>query len=62
MKPRVATELVLDAAAWRRHPKPEVNIHSDQGNQFASDRFNRWCKDNALLPNMSRRGKAGITQ
>ena len=59
MKPRMATELVLDAltmAMWRRRPKAEVIIHSDQGSQFASDDFNRWCKDNALLPSMSRRG------
>jgi len=59
MKPRMATELVLDAltmAVWRRRPRAEVIIHSDQGSQFASDDFNRWCKDNALLPSMSRRG------
>ena len=31
-------------------------IHSDQGSQFGSDEFNRWCKDNHLLPSMSRRG------
>lgn len=59
MKPTMATELVLDAltmAVWRRRPKAEVIIHSDQGSQFASDDFNRWCKDNALLASMSRRG------
>ena len=43
-------------AVWRRRPKAEVIIHSDQGSQFASDDFNRWCKDNALLSSMSRRG------
>lgn len=57
MEPRMAAELVLDAAVWRGHPKAEVIIHSDPGSQFASDDFNRWCKDNALLPNMNRRGK-----
>ena len=31
-------------------------IHSDQGSQFGSDDFNRWCKDNRLVPSMSRRG------
>jgi putative transposase len=59
MKATMATELVLDAltmAAWRRRPKAEVIIHSDQGSQFASGHFNRWCKDNALLPSMSRQG------
>ena len=31
-------------------------IHSDQGSQFGSDDFNRWCKYNRLAPSMSRRG------
>jgi transposase len=31
-------------------------IHSDQGSQFGSDEFTRWCKDNRLSPSMSRRG------
>jgi putative transposase len=51
--------LVLDAltmAVWRRKPKYSVIIHSDQGRQFDSDEFNRWCKDNRLSPSMSRRG------
>lgn len=55
----MATELVLDAlmmAVWRRRPKTPVMIHSDQGSQFGSDDFNRWCKDNRLVPSMSRRG------
>jgi putative transposase len=58
MQPSMATELVLDAltmAVWRRRPKNPVMIHSDQGSQFGSDDFNRWCKDNALVPSMSRR-------
>ena len=59
MKSTMATELVLDAlmmAVWRRRPKTPVMIHSDQGSQFGSDDFNRWCKDNQLVPSMSRRG------
>ena len=59
MKPSMATELVLDAlmmAVWRRRPKQPVIIHSDQGSQFGSDDFIRWCKDNRLVPSMSRRG------
>ena len=59
MKPTMATELVLDAlmmAVWRRRPKQPVIIHSDQGSQFGSDDFTRWCKDNRLVPSMSRRG------
>lgn len=49
----MATELVLDAlmmAVWRRRPKAPVMIHSDQGSQFGSDEFNRWCKDNLKPP------------
>lgn len=33
-----------------------VIIHSDQGSQFSSDDFIRWCKDNWLTTTMSRRG------
>jgi putative transposase len=59
MGSRMQTSLVLDAltmAVWRRKPKDSVIIHSDQGSQFGSDEFNRWCKDNRLSPGMSRRG------
>jgi len=59
MNSTMATELVLDAmmmAVWRRRPQAPVMIHSDQGSQFGSDDFNRWCKDNNLVPSMSRRG------
>ena len=59
MKPTMATEIVLDAltmAVWRRKPQQSVIIHSDQGSQFGSDDFTRWCKDNRLEPSMSRRG------
>jgi len=43
-------------AVWRRRPKDSVIIHSDQGSQFGSDEFSRWCKDNRQSPSMSRRG------
>jgi len=59
MGSRMQTSLVLDAltmAVWRRRPKDSVIIHSDQGSQFGSDEFKRWCKDNRLSPSMSRRG------
>jgi putative transposase len=58
MNSTMATEVVLDAmmmAVWRRRPKTPVTIHSDQGSQFGSDAFNRWCKDNQLVPSMSHR-------
>ena len=59
MKPTMKTDIVLDAllmAVWRRKPKHPVIIHSDQGSQFSSDDFARWCQDNRLIPSMSRRG------
>jgi putative transposase len=59
MQARMETRLVLDAltmAVWRRKPKNGLIIHSDQGSQFGSDAFARWCKDNRLSPSMSRRG------
>jgi putative transposase len=59
MKSTMATELVLDAlmmAVGCRQAKTPVMIHSDQGSPFGSDDFNRWCKDNQLVPSMSRRG------
>ena len=59
MKSTMATELVLDAlmmAVWRRRPKKPLMIHSDQVSHFGSDEFNRWYKDNHLVPSMSRRG------
>ena len=46
----------LTMAVWRRKPNGSVIIHSDQGTQFGSDEFSRWCKDNRLSPSMSRRG------
>ena len=59
MKSQMTGDLAIDAllmAVWRRKPKQEVMVHSDQGSQFGSDEFHRWCKDNHLVPSMSRRG------
>lgn len=59
MKPTLARELVLDAilmAVWRRKPKRPVLIHSDQGTQYGSDDWQRFCRDHNLDPSMSRRG------
>jgi len=59
MKATMATELALDAlmmAVWRRRPVAPVIIHSDQGSQFGSDEFTRWCRAHQLVPSMSRRG------
>ena len=59
MKPTLARELAIDAlmmAVWRRQPKQPVLIHSDQGVQYGSDDWNRFCRDHQLDPSMSRRG------
>lgn len=52
-------DLVLNAllmAVWRRNPKKKVLIHSDQGAQFGSDDWIRFCKAHNLKRSMSRRG------
>ena len=57
-KPTLAQNLVLDAllmAVRRRKPK-HVLIHSDQGSQFGSDAWRRFCRAHHLEPSMSRRG------
>lgn len=59
MKSSPARDLVLDAllgAVWRRCPQQEVIIHSDQGSQYGSDDWMRFCKTHGLVPSMSRRG------
>jgi putative transposase len=59
MKSTLHRELVLDAllmAVWRRRPKTRVIIHSDQGSQYGSDDWMRFCRDHGLQPSMSRRG------
>ncbi len=57
-KPTMARDLVLDAllmAVRRRKPKHAL-IHSDQGSQFGSDAWRRFCHAHHLEPSMSRRG------
>lgn len=57
-KPTMARELVLDAllmAVRRRKPKHAL-IHSDQGSQFGSEAWRRFCHAHHLEPSMSRRG------
>lgn len=59
MKPTLAKELVLDAllmALWRRNPTESVIVHSDQGSQYGSDDWQRFCRAHKLVPSMSRRG------
>ncbi|MBY0271332.1 MAG: IS3 family transposase [Burkholderiales bacterium] len=57
-KPTIGRELVLDAvlmAVRQRHPVQAI-IHSDQGSQYGSDDWRRFCRTNHLEPSMSRRG------
>lgn len=59
MKPTLAREIVLDAlmmAVWRRKPSHRVLVHSDQGSQYSSDDWLRFCAHHNLEPSMSRRG------
>lgn len=56
--PTIRRELVLDAVlAAVRHRRPRHTIiHSDQGTQYGSDAWRRFCKSNRLEPSMSRKG------
>ena len=59
MKSSLAKDIVMDAllmAVWRRQPKQKVIIHSDQGSQYSSDDWLRFCRANHLEVSMSRRG------
>ncbi|MGE6004930.1 IS3 family transposase [Klebsiella variicola] len=60
MKPTLSRELALDALmrwrVWRRKPDGEVVVHSDQGSQYGSDDWQRFCRANNLAPSMSRCG------
>lgn len=52
-------DLVIQAllsAVWKRRPKNKVLIHSDQGGQYDSGDWKRFCRDNGLKRSMSRRG------
>ena len=57
VKPTIHRELVLEAvlkAVRSRRPRKTL-IHSDQGTQYGSDAWRRFCKTNHLEPSMSRR-------
>jgi putative transposase len=56
--PTIHRDLVLDAvlmAVRRRRPRGTL-IHSDQGTQYGSDAWRRFCRSNHLEPSMSRKG------
>jgi len=57
-RPTIHRELVLDAllmAVRRRRPRGTL-IHSDQGTQYGSDAWRRFCRSHRLDPSMSRKG------
>ena len=59
MQSRITTSVVMDAltmALWRRRPKEEVVVHSDQGVQHTSGEWRSYLKDNNMTASMSRRG------
>lgn len=59
MRSRQTTDVVLQAllmATWRRKPKAEVLIHSDQGSQFTSMDWAAFLNAHDLKHSMSRRG------
>jgi len=59
MQSRMHKELVLDAllmAVWGRQPSEPVIVHSDQGSQYGSDAWARFCRDHGLVMSMSGRG------
>lgn len=65
MKPPLSRELALDAllmAVWRRKPTQPVLVHSDQGSQYGSDDWKRFCQAHNLQPSMSGAAIAGTTR
>jgi len=59
MSERINTDLALNAltmACWRRKPKGEVIVHSDQGCQYTSYDWLSMLEANGLTASMSRRG------
>ena len=54
-------DLVVQAllsAVWRRRPQQDVLVHSDQGSQYISDDWKRFCSDHHIVHSISRRGNA----
>ncbi len=59
MKSQMTSDLAIDAlfmAVWRRKPKQEVMVHSDQGSQYSSSDWRSFLKENSLVASKSRRG------
>jgi len=43
-------------AVWRRQPREQVLLHSDQGSQFSSHDWQDFLRQHNLMCSMSRRG------
>mgnify|MGYP001567383863 FL=1 len=59
MQSLITKQLFLDAllmAVWRRKPKSEVMVHSDQGSQYTSYEWQSFLAEHGLEGSMSRRG------
>jgi len=59
MQSRMKSDLVIRAllmAVWRRQPKSEVLVHSDQGSQYTGYDWQDFLKSHNLVSSMSRRG------
>ena len=59
MQSRMEADLVMKAlltAMWRRQPKTEVIVHSDQGSQYTGYDWQGFLKAHNLVSSMSRRG------
>lgn len=59
MDSNMKKDLVLDSlakAVYSRKPVNEVMVHTDQGSQYGSDSWVRFCRDHGLTTSMSRRG------
>ncbi len=59
MHSQISKDIVLNAllmAVWRRQPKKQVMVHSDQGSQYTSQDWQALLKTHGLQGSMSRRG------
>ena len=59
MHSQMSKDIVLNAllmAVWRRQPKKQVMVHSDQGSQYTSHDWQTFLKIHGLQGSMSRRG------
>ena len=57
MKPQMTSDLAIDAllmVVWRRKPKQEVMVRSDQGSQYSSSDWRSFLKVNNLIASMNR--------